>query len=488
MDEIIYIDADWNIVQDPSLAAMVKVVSDDGSIKFGIRRMSQDPLISAINKLTANTFEGHAGRPGERGGSLPRGAISGMVLEDDVTAFLQDKIDNAHRMNEKHPGIIESRWFDKLNRAMDTYRKYNETYGPDMPIVLIKDQPEVERRPWYGAVIAPSAKYPGEWQATYFDQDGFSGDITEKTRGAAYWEIFYQGINRPDPDLLESASDTDRFTAGVMFTMLPQEERDKTSIAEIMAGLKHNDRMVITNQLIGMGFPKKQKGPWRLYIDRLFRNAFEGHRGRPGEVGGSTARGVPVVEIEQATRDKLGKVAAYEPRITGILEGNAAKNGGEMAGLHNKMKSGESLARKIKSDMEELGLTADEAAGQINDALRYTVLYDGNTYTKSVKAMEAELKEEGFRILDHKRKNFYISNPMYEGYNTVWTNDSGETFELQFHTPQSLQIKKSVHGLYEQFRVSEDPAIRSRIAEEMEKAWKVPTYTKPLGFESLGTD
>lgn len=62
MTETIFITQDWEITEDPAVAAMVKVIDDNGRVTFGIRP-----------GMAQNTFEGHEGRPGQVGGSLPRG-------------------------------------------------------------------------------------------------------------------------------------------------------------------------------------------------------------------------------------------------------------------------------------------------------------------------------------------------------------------------------------------------------------------------------
>jgi hypothetical protein len=266
---VIFLDSKFNPV-DENKAVIAKIVNQ-GRVIFA--ELTEDDV-------TQNAFEGHRGRPGKRGGSLPRSAGTGTTTADmdEVESFIQGKIDSADRMNEKHPGIIGDDWIDKLNGAKKTYRKYVEKYGDEYPIVLIKEQPEVERRPWYGAIIAPSSKHSGEWQATYFDQRGFSGDFQTKTEGGAFWDVYSQGMTKPAPELLEEVSQTDIFQAGNMFTMLPQEERDNTSIEEILAKIRGNmdmARQMVTNRLIEVGF---------------YQNAFPGHRGRPGKRGGSLPR------------------------------------------------------------------------------------------------------------------------------------------------------------------------------------------------------
>lgn len=90
MSETIFLDEYWNPVEADS-AVMVKVIEDDGRVRFGIRKREEaGPLMSALNKLFPNSFEGHRGRPGQRGGSLPRDA-AGPSAEIDRHGYALDK-------------------------------------------------------------------------------------------------------------------------------------------------------------------------------------------------------------------------------------------------------------------------------------------------------------------------------------------------------------------------------------------------------------
>lgn len=206
---------------------------------FGYREVTKKYVQTHLSEFVGFDESKHPRDPkgSATGGHFKGKGAATAVQDEEVLSFLQDKIDSAERMNKKHPGMIEQRWLDKLHAAQEVYKAYVEKYGEDYPIVLIKDQPEVERRPWYGVIIAPSSKESGEWQATTFDQQGFSGDFSEKSKGAVYWEVFNQGMRRPDPELLESVSKTDLFQAGNKWSMLPDKEKWETSIQEVLKGM-----------------------------------------------------------------------------------------------------------------------------------------------------------------------------------------------------------------------------------------------------------
>ena len=68
-DQVIYIGPNWTIVEDPDDAVMVKVISPDGSIKFGIP--VDEDNVDELSELggPGSGNHGHAGRPGKIGGS-----------------------------------------------------------------------------------------------------------------------------------------------------------------------------------------------------------------------------------------------------------------------------------------------------------------------------------------------------------------------------------------------------------------------------------
>ncbi len=72
--------------------------------------------------------------------------------------------------------------------------------------------------------------------------------------------------------------------------------------------------------------------------------------------------------------------------------------------------------------------------------------------TKTLKTLEV-YKDEGYNIIVIKNSWVDDFNP-YNGINTVLESSSGQTFELQFHTKESFDLKNGkLHELYEKARV-----------------------------------
>jgi hypothetical protein len=161
---------------------------------------------------------------------------------------------------------------------------------------------------------------------------------------------------------------------------------------------------------------------------------------------------------------------AAEPEVSGILRTLEERTGGELAGFEFRLKAETRIAEKILTDVAEGKGTVEQVGLGINDALRYTLKYEGRAtymdgYTESVRALEAQ----GIRPLKPP-KNFW-GKPGYQGINAVFQGPGGARFELQFHTAASLARKDPSHKLYEALRTSTNPLERARLEDEINTLW-----------------
>jgi hypothetical protein len=182
----------------------------------------------------------------------------------------------------------------------------------------------------------------------------------------------------------------------------------------------------------------------------------------------------------------LARAKEVEPRNTAILSGIAGKHGAEMHGLKHKLKTQQSLARKIKQDAEEkYDGDTEKAASKINDSLRYTMVSETGNYTGMATSVMADLNAEGYQILD--TKNFWQEGSMYKGVNVKLVSPEGHRMELQFHTKESSFVKDVQN--HEVYKVQRTIPKFTNEWKRMEKTMianmdKVPT---PPGVESIGT-
>lgn len=156
--------------------------------------------------------------------------------------------------------------------------------------------------------------------------------------------------------------------------------------------------------------------------------------------------------------DLYDRVAQVEPEITRDMVSAVEQVGGQMYGLDARMKSVESLARKIGTDYgdpEEMAYkNFDMATDKITDAVRYTMELKGESFTRDYNTVKASLEEQGYSEV--RCRNFYLKYELgksqQKAVQCLYEKD-GLTFEVQFHTKDTLTIKEANHDRYEEYRV-----------------------------------
>jgi hypothetical protein len=181
------------------------------------------------------------------------------------------------------------------------------------------------------------------------------------------------------------------------------------------------------------------------------------------------------------------KAVAAEPVITKLVEGIAQQSGAKLEGLAFRIKSTDSLARKIDTDAEAgYGGDRKKAAEEISDANRYTLSVNDTDYANTLNSAVTVLEETGWKV---RVKNFWQSGDPYDGVNIKATRD-GVKVEVQVHTPKSFKTKeKALHDIYEEYRVSKDDGFRRSAWDKMVSiAQRVPrpsNYATVLGVGTL---
>lgn len=141
----------------------------------------------------------------------------------------------------------------------------------------------------------------------------------------------------------------------------------------------------------------------------------------------------------------LMKARSAEPAVTADMKELERRNA-KLQGLDYRLKSMDSLARKIESDAEEDQTSLAVAADGISDVLRYTLTCSADDYSEMVPAALERLQAKGYTI--EKFRNAW-GGKFYQGINVHLMSPTGVRVELQFHTPQSFAIKQASHEVYE---------------------------------------
>ncbi len=200
-------------------------------------------------------------------------------------------------------------------------------------------------------------------------------------------------------------------------------------------------------------------------------------------------------EFPDITQDEIHKASvlasrrcdadkAREPEATHLLQGVCDKTGGKMVGLEWRLKSTDSMARKVIDKALNKNISQEDAVAQITDGLRYTMQFDNDKFVPGFTETEKALKEAGYERFDHKFTNYFAQGGPYRGLNTVWINQkTGVRFELQFHTPESLKIKEQNHVDYDVERVTTDQQKRQALDDKM--IGRYTNFMAPLGSMML---
>ena len=122
----------------------------------------------------------------------------------------------------------------------------------------------------------------------------------------------------------------------------------------------------------------------------------------------------------------------------------------QLVGFEHRLKDRDRIKEKVCDKMEEFSYSAEEAVSAVSDTIRYTFQYRDARYTQGVWSDIERLKGEGLKL--HQLKNSW-SGEEYKGINSQWIEpDTGQRFEVQFHTGISFEAKQLTHDAYEQLR------------------------------------
>lgn len=136
--------------------------------------------------------------------------------------------------------------------------------------------------------------------------------------------------------------------------------------------------------------------------------------------------------------------------------------GSRMMGLENCFKGGASTARKIEKvkgkEFEKSGkhLTDEEALAKMDDVVRYSYKCDHDQMISQIKDLESALEKKGYEITDRDNKFLPLLNEdgeevprNYKAVHLQVKSPSGELFEVQIHSEETVKIKNMNHESFE---------------------------------------
>jgi hypothetical protein len=147
-----------------------------------------------------------------------------------------------------------------------------------------------------------------------------------------------------------------------------------------------------------------------------------------------------------------------------------------LVGLEHSLKGRDRLSEKVQAHLlANPEISYSDAFAKIKDAIRYTFQYSDEKYASGVLADAVRLREAGFKCVDSRNA---WSGEQYKGLNSWWrVPDSGQLFEVQFHTRASFEAKQETHDAYEKLR---NPATSERELDGLEQYQRRVTARVPV--------
>ncbi|MFE2638642.1 ATP nucleotide 3'-pyrophosphokinase [Streptomyces scopuliridis] len=189
-------------------------------------------------------------------------------------------------------------------------------------------------------------------------------------------------------------------------------------------------------------------------------------------------------EENNAVEEFLSEARRTEEVISPRLRNIAQLSRAELAGFDQRLKSPDSLKRKVATSLvDHPGQNIDEALAGIGDSLRYTFQWPTDRYTDGVTLAATFVSAwQGPAV---RWKNTWGSKTGYKGINTNWDESSTQhRFEIQFHTPESRDAALTTHGLYEEQRLPDtSPERAGELQRQMDEIFGAVTV--PAGAAQL---
>lgn len=202
------------------------------------------------------------------------------------------------------------------------------------------------------------------------------------------------------------------------------------------------------------------------------------------DIAPTKERSTNAASLASGIRERAIKV---EPAITELVNTFAKNADGKLIGLRQRLKSTDSLARKIDADAaKDHEGNHEKAAEAVSDAIRYTIKIPDTNYADGLDGTVKGLEATGWKV---RTKNFWEAGDPYDGVN-IKASKNGIAVEIQLHTPKSLEVKEGrLHKVYEKYRISTDNQYRrARWDEMVDIAKEIPrpdNMPKVLGIGSL---
>lgn len=157
------------------------------------------------------------------------------------------------------------------------------------------------------------------------------------------------------------------------------------------------------------------------------------------------------IRHDRRSADRIHRMALKkEPKITKDVQNVVRKNGCQMYGLEHRLKTRQSIARKV-----DLGK-------DIKDAVRYTAILPEKSFVTKYEGIKRDLESKGYKEVKCKNyfKQYSEGKVKHKAVQCNYQSKDGYIFEMQFHTKSSQDAKNKKVPLYEEIRDPKTSSIR----------------------------
>lgn len=200
--------------------------------------------------------------------------------------------------------------------------------------------------------------------------------------------------------------------------------------------------------------------------------------------------------IEELARRVYERSVMIEPAITNDIRELTRSTNGSLLGRYDYqegviipshvLKEKASIKRKIVGDSAAYHGSFEEAANHLRDTVRYTIIFDDDSYIQGVDSFLHQLEDLGY--YDIEVKNNWGSETC-QGINAKLKTSDGIYFEIQFHTPYGHHIKEEcTRTLYRVIR-DDDASGKlkfkaNKLRKILQASVKMPVNAKDYQFQS----
>ena len=197
-------------------------------------------------------------------------------------------------------------------------------------------------------------------------------------------------------------------------------------------------------------------------IDELY------HHGIKGQHWG-VRNGPPYPLKSKSPADRIYKDANKRiKKISNDVTTACKHTSANMYGLENRLKTKDSISRKIDKKSKEGNISITKASNDIKDAIRFTTISSDNDFVKNYQSMKYELENKGYT--ETRCKNYWDlykqGKVKHKSVQSNFSTKDGYEFEIQFHTKSSQDAKNKKLPIYEERRKVD---INPKRAIELEK-------------------